>query len=315
MVAPAGPIAFGAISGLLIGTVGFFAEYGWSHVWMPVPWPESLIGEAIVPALVTAIAAGVLGAFLGASFTAAGTDGARCRAGARRGGRAVAIIAVVGLNVGDRTPSGWSARVSLTTTSKPGRARTVNATVRLDPPTIADDAFWVQAISWQGGGLSSTSSSASPRASTGRPSRCRYTAPGRPDPPAPRQLRRRPAHLPAGGHGDPGAGGSAPARFERPFVDETEILQREQKSDVPDTSSRSPTRSSPRSCSGSCSCSAGCWTGSPAPDDVRRGRRRPSVARHRARRAEVPARPPPRARRALADRARLRGRAVMSSGA
>ena len=47
------PYAFGAAAGALIGTVGFLAEYAWSHVWMPVPWPEALLGDAIVPVLIT----------------------------------------------------------------------------------------------------------------------------------------------------------------------------------------------------------------------------------------------------------------------
>ena len=34
------PLAFGLWSGLGIGTVGLAAEWGWSHVWMPIPWPS-----------------------------------------------------------------------------------------------------------------------------------------------------------------------------------------------------------------------------------------------------------------------------------
>ena len=48
------PYAFGAVAGGLIGTVGFAAEYAWSHIWMPVPWPENLIADAWLPVLVTA---------------------------------------------------------------------------------------------------------------------------------------------------------------------------------------------------------------------------------------------------------------------
>src|SRR5205085_12338618 len=33
------PIMLGALSGLLIGSVGFAAEWAWTHVWMPLPWP------------------------------------------------------------------------------------------------------------------------------------------------------------------------------------------------------------------------------------------------------------------------------------
>ena len=39
------PLAFGAVAGVLIGTVGTAAEWGWSHVWMPMPWPSALLPE------------------------------------------------------------------------------------------------------------------------------------------------------------------------------------------------------------------------------------------------------------------------------
>src|SRR5215211_7396102 len=75
---------FGALSGALIATVGFAAEYGWSHVWMPVPWPESLIAETIVAVLFAGIGAGLLGAFLGASLEAGRGRGRRPRRDRRR---------------------------------------------------------------------------------------------------------------------------------------------------------------------------------------------------------------------------------------
>ena len=227
---------FGAVSGVLIGTVGFFAEYAWSHVWMPVPWPESLIGEAILPAAATAIAAGVVGAFLGTSFAAAGE---------RRRGFAppaiipaavatVAIVAVVGLNVGDQTPSGWRAQVELTDV-KTGPERTVDATVRLDPADARR-----RRLLGPGDRLAGRWPRRRP-ARAGLPRRLRDD-PADPGPrdledadPAPaRQLRRRAAGLPAPRtRAIPAPAVTAPARFERAFTDETEILQREQKSDVP----------------------------------------------------------------------------------
>src|ERR671914_1209259 len=52
------PVATGAIAGVFIGTIGLAAEWGWSHVWMPIPWQETLLPEAAVAGLVTAVAAG-----------------------------------------------------------------------------------------------------------------------------------------------------------------------------------------------------------------------------------------------------------------
>lgn len=225
---------FGALAGGLIGTVGFAAEYGWSHLWMPVAWPESLIGEAIAPVLVAAIAAGTLGAYLGASFVAArGCGRAPAPALVPAAAALVAIVAAVALNVGDRTPSGWSARVSLDD-ARGGAERMVDATVRLNPPSIGDDAYVLNAISWQGGGLviedlervsPGVYRTAEPLPAHGtwktliRLQRDNYVA-------------GMPIYMPADS-AIPAAAVPAKANFQRPFVDETQILQREQKPGVP----------------------------------------------------------------------------------
>ncbi len=46
------PLAFGLVAGLGIGTVGLAAEWGWTHVWSPIPWSSNLLPEAIVFGLV-----------------------------------------------------------------------------------------------------------------------------------------------------------------------------------------------------------------------------------------------------------------------
>ena len=47
LLARAAPAALRRCSrALLIGTVGLAAEWGWSHVWMPLPWPAALLPEA-----------------------------------------------------------------------------------------------------------------------------------------------------------------------------------------------------------------------------------------------------------------------------
>jgi hypothetical protein len=236
--------SFGAIAGALVGSVGFFAEYAWSHLWMPVPWPQSLISEAIAPVLIAGIAAGILGAFLGGALAAAGERGSdRSPAGAGRRARGPALVpaalasaaigAAVGLNVGDEAPRGWSAHVSLDEVA-PEPQRTVAATVRLDPPQVADDAYWLSAIAWQGGGLDVDRLE---RVSEGvyrtteplpvhgtwktliRLQRDNYVA-------------GLPIYLPRDS-AIPAEAVPARASFTRPFVDETEILQRELKPDVP----------------------------------------------------------------------------------
>jgi hypothetical protein len=202
------PYVFGAAAGALIGTVGFAAEYTWSHVWMPYAWPQNLIGEAIIPVIVTAVAAGVLGGFLGTSFSAArDRRAAAAPALAPAVCALVAIVAALGLNVGDQAPpTDWSARVRLENATG-GAERTVNATVRLDPPGLAAGADWFKRARLAGR-----------RKARRRPARPGL-ARGVPDlgaaagsrdvedavaPPA-RQHRRRPADLHARRQRDPGA--------------------------------------------------------------------------------------------------------------
>jgi hypothetical protein len=64
------PLAFGARAGALIGTVGLAAEWAWSHIWMPIPWPAELLPEAALLGLGMAVAGSLLGAWIGAHLLA-----------------------------------------------------------------------------------------------------------------------------------------------------------------------------------------------------------------------------------------------------
>jgi hypothetical protein len=72
------PITLGAISGVLIGTVGFAAEYAWSNIVDTIGWPPSLIVEGVICAVV----AGVGGRGQGESAALGGAS--RRHRGARR---------------------------------------------------------------------------------------------------------------------------------------------------------------------------------------------------------------------------------------
>ena len=65
--------SFGAICGVLIGTVGIAAEWGWTHVWFVHPWTASMLPEAALLALAMALAAGTVGGFVGRALTLRGT--------------------------------------------------------------------------------------------------------------------------------------------------------------------------------------------------------------------------------------------------
>jgi hypothetical protein len=158
------PVATGAIAGVLIGTVGLAAEWGWTHVWMPIPWSDTLLPEAVVAGLVTAVAAGAVGGFVGGALTrpraaASGTGLSRAERGARMGRAShrwalaafLVLVAAIGWGLPISADGPQRARVTLEEVSA-GERRAVEATVRLDPRDGADGAHFLNVTAWQGGG-------------------------------------------------------------------------------------------------------------------------------------------------------------------
>ena len=78
LAAPRAPLRFAVLSGLGIGTVGLAAEWGWSHVWMPHPWPASMLAPAVLLALGAALAGSVLGARMSQSLACPRASARRC---------------------------------------------------------------------------------------------------------------------------------------------------------------------------------------------------------------------------------------------
>ncbi|MBJ7521902.1 MAG: hypothetical protein JHC84_19540, partial [Solirubrobacteraceae bacterium] len=156
LVAPAAlrakPYVIGAVAGLAVGTLGILAEYGWSQVWMPIPWPSSMLAEALVYGTIAGVAGGVIGAFMGGCLN---PDLGRA---AMRPGRVLApaatavIIGVFGVLLATGAQGGVTGSVTLTDIDG-GPGRTVSAVVRVDPPSAADDARWLTMTAWQGEGF------------------------------------------------------------------------------------------------------------------------------------------------------------------
>ena len=152
LVATRRPLAFGLTAGALIGTVGLAAEWGWSHVWMPLPWSVEILPETIALGLAMAIAASILGAWIGARLSADDlpyTQTAHIRWYAIPA--AVAIFAMLAFPLFTKPTTDVRANVVLTNVQS-GPQRTVMATVTLTPRDAADHANWFTATSWQGGG-------------------------------------------------------------------------------------------------------------------------------------------------------------------
>src|SRR4051794_2214847 len=139
------PLPFALASGVAIGTVGLGAEWGWTHVWMVLPWPSALFPEGVLLGLGMAVAGSLVGAWLGARLSA--DRAPSVRVGAVVG--AAAIFVFVGYALLSTGTQGVRGTVSL---SDAGASRT-ELTVRVDPRDGADGAEWFTATSWQGGGL------------------------------------------------------------------------------------------------------------------------------------------------------------------
>ena len=153
------PVVNGAIAGALIGTVGLAAEWAWSHVWMPIPWNDSLLPEAAVAGLLTAVAGGAVGGFIGASIT--GRSGVLL---SREDGRRLARpdrVAALGAGLVLMAVIGWAlpmseagpdrAQVALRDIDR-GSERAVAATIRIEPRDALDDPEFMNVTGWQGGG-------------------------------------------------------------------------------------------------------------------------------------------------------------------
>src|SRR3954468_12399089 len=151
------PIAFGAWCGLAIGTVGFASEWLWSHIWMPLPWPSSLMPEALIVAVVAGVAGGLLGGLIGAALASDAKPFPRTGVKPALAVAFVALFALVGygLHVNNTSAQGQSAHFQLRNVDG-GPGRYVEGRVTLDPRTASDGAKRVSVTAGQGGGLVGT---------------------------------------------------------------------------------------------------------------------------------------------------------------
>jgi hypothetical protein len=148
-VSPRRQVSFGVVCGVLIGTIGLAAEWGWSHVWMPLPWSSALWPLAAILGFVAAVGGGLLGGLVGRALLPADAP----RQASPRLVVPVAwagVLAALAIAMPMSAHTGYKATVTLTQASGAPN-RTVTATVRLDPPQAADKATWFNLTSWQGG--------------------------------------------------------------------------------------------------------------------------------------------------------------------
>ena len=226
------PLALGTVAGLLIGTVGFAAEWGWSLVGMPLPWTSDLFPEGLILAIVSGLAGGLVGALMACALRGELPSPRLTRA--IPAAALVAILAVFADGLWTTTPQNVQAHVRLHQVQA-GPQREVAAMVRMDPADAASSPAWLTATAWQGGGLVVD--------------RLRSEGNGiyRTTEPIPvygdwkatirlqngREVLGMPIYMPT----DPEIPWAKPVaakpQFTRSFVFDHELLQREQKPDVP----------------------------------------------------------------------------------
>jgi hypothetical protein len=148
LAAPRAPLRFAVLSGLGIGTVGLAAEWGWSHVWMPHPWPASMLAQAVILSLAAALAGSVLGARVSQSLAMPESERAALPAIAPRAVALAAVVALVALFVPLPRTGGDGTRAAIAPT--PAGDGRVDLAVKLDPPSAARDNQWFEVLSWQG---------------------------------------------------------------------------------------------------------------------------------------------------------------------
>ena len=146
LVSPTRQIRFGLVAGGLIGTVGVAAEWAYSQVAFVFPWHAVLFPEAALLALVAGLAGGVLGAVIGRALLP-GTTARQASPKFAAGLAFASLIAVIGIALPIGSHDGYSAAVDVQATGK----GTANLTVTLSPKEIAKKVAWFNVTAWQGG--------------------------------------------------------------------------------------------------------------------------------------------------------------------
>jgi hypothetical protein len=144
------PLRFGAIAGVLAGTVGFAAEWGWSQLVMPIPWTSDILPEGVLMATAAGVAGGLL-----AGLLVAGIRMELPRPAVARGiyaGCMAVLVALIANGLVMGAPKDSTATVSVEEASS-GGGREGIVTARFSDDSLAEDASWVNVTSWQGGGL------------------------------------------------------------------------------------------------------------------------------------------------------------------
>jgi hypothetical protein len=225
------PLALGLVSGVLMGTFGLAAEWGWTHAFFKLPWTSALFPEGALLGFAAAMGACLIGAWVGAHLCAETVRRTAAMRNAAVAG-AVVIAAMTVYALHKPAQEGLTGTVTLAQV-QPAPDRTAVATVHFNKPDAVDGAEFFVITSWQGGGFHdiamkrvgpSTYRSAQPVPISGEWKSLVRISRGN-------TLSSMPIYLP-GDSAIPAPEVPALGHFTRPFVQDYKVLQREQKSGV-----------------------------------------------------------------------------------
>ena len=149
--ARAKPLTLGLWSGLGIGTVGLAAEWGWSHVFMPLPWHATLLPLGAVWGFVGAVCGALIGALIGRAISPPADDFLVVRQRLPRGIGVAVAAGVIGLLALPLTSTVHPYKADLTMDPPLGLpGGRVHVTLRMHPANAARDAQWFNITAWQG---------------------------------------------------------------------------------------------------------------------------------------------------------------------
>ena len=141
-------LSFGLGAGVGIVTLGLAAEWAWTHLWMPIEWPASMLAETLAVAVPAGLGAAVVGGFI--SRALAPPDSPRQEVGAWVAAVAgVVVVAALVYPIPMTDVPGATANVTLEDVGE-GNTRTVQATIRIEPRELVADAEFVNVTAWQG---------------------------------------------------------------------------------------------------------------------------------------------------------------------